>query len=108
MPQRRNEPRRPCKWWKWDVDHGGKDAEWHSNKAWLWQILTMFIPTMSAMTVPRGDTDGDGKLRLAEYQALNRTRLMRADSDGNGKISLEEWTARRAATKAKGDRKSVV
>ena len=57
----------------------------------------------AGVAAPRGDTDGDGKLSLAESQAHMRTRLMRADKNGDGKLSLEEWLARPATAKAKGD-----
>jgi Ca2+-binding EF-hand superfamily protein len=66
-------------------------------------MMAPLLTTVPTSAAPRGDTDGDGKLSLTEYQALNRTRLMRTDSDGDGKISLEEWEARRAAAKSKGD-----
>lgn len=60
-----------------------------------------FIGTASA--APRGDTDGDGKVALVEFQTLAKTRMLRADGNSDGKISLEEWKARAAAAKAKRD-----
>ena len=57
----------------------------------------------AAGAAPRGDTDGDGKLSLSEFQTVALKRLMRADKDGDGKISLQEWLARPAAAKAKYD-----
>lgn len=43
--------------------------------------------------IARGDTNKDGSLSLAEFQALQGQRLMRLDGDGDGRISLAEWLA---------------
>ncbi|CAM5774589.1 hypothetical protein LMIY3S_04598 [Labrys miyagiensis] len=45
---------------------------------------------------PRGVT-------LAQFQARREKTYMAADSDGDGKISLAEWTAFQAKRQAKGD-----
>jgi hypothetical protein len=59
--------------------------------------------SISAGAAPNGDTDGDGKLSLAEFQTVTQKRLMRADTDASGTISLQEWLARPAAAKATKD-----
>ncbi len=59
--------------------------------------------TGTASAAPRGDTDGDGRLALVEFQALVKARMMRVDSNADGKISLDEWKARPAAAKARRD-----
>jgi hypothetical protein len=59
--------------------------------------------TGTVSAAPRGDTNGDGKLALVEFQTLAKTRMLRADNNSDGKISLDEWKARPAAAKAKRD-----
>jgi Ca2+-binding EF-hand superfamily protein len=66
-------------------------------------VLAMLCSATMVAAAQRGDTDGDGKLTVTEFQAMMKKRLMRADTDHDGKISLEEWKARPAAAKAKGD-----
>lgn len=66
-------------------------------------LLAVLLATTPAIAAPRGDTNGDGKLDLAEFQALIQKRLMKADTNGDGRISLDEWVARAAGRKAKRD-----
>lgn len=66
-------------------------------------LAALFIVCRPALAAPHGDTNGDGKLDLAEFQANLQARLMKADTNGDGKISLDEWKARPAAKNAKGD-----
>ena len=66
-------------------------------------LASALLCAAAASAAPRGDTDGDGKLSLTEYQTQMHTRFMRADKNGDGKLSLDEWLARPAAAKAKGD-----
>ena len=66
-------------------------------------IAAMLIVAGPVMAAPRGDKNGDGKLDLAEFQAVFQTRLMKADTDRDGKISLDEWKARPASESAKRD-----
>ena len=42
-------------------------------------------------------------IMLAQFQARREKALMKADTDGDGKISLAEWTAFQAKRQAKGD-----
>lgn len=56
----------------------------------LGALLVVCSPALAA---PRGDTNGDGKLDLAEFQAKLTARLMKADTNGGSRISLEEWQA---------------
>ena len=44
----------------------------------------------------RMDTNGDGKVTLAEFKAARSTQLMRLDADGDGKVSKTEFQARGA------------
>lgn len=48
-----------------------------------------------------GDANGDGRLSLAEFQAVQGQRMMRLDSDGDGRISAAEWSAMPRGAKAK-------
>lgn len=41
----------------------------------------------------RADTDGDGKVSLAEFQANRQQQFTRYDTDGNGSISFAELDA---------------
>ena len=50
--------------------------------------------------IARYDTDKDGKLSLAEYEAGRQTMFTRIDADGNGALSFAELDA--AAAKADG------
>jgi len=61
----------------------------------------LLCPAAGAAT--RGDTNGDGRLSLTEFQTVTQKRLMHADKDADGKLSLQEWLARPAAAKAKND-----
>jgi Ca2+-binding EF-hand superfamily protein len=63
----------------------------------------LLVVCSPALAAPRGDTNGDGKLDLAEFQAKLTARLMKADTNGDGRISLEEWQARPAARNGKRD-----
>lgn len=58
-----------------------------------------------APTAPAATTAPAGKpgITLALFQARREKALMAADTDGDGKISLAEWTAFQAKRKAKGD-----
>jgi Ca2+-binding EF-hand superfamily protein len=64
----------------------------------------MLIIANPVMAAPRADKNGDGKLDLAEFQAIMQKRLMKADTDKDGKISLDEWMARPASKNAKRDK----
>ena len=66
-------------------------------------LASALLCAVAASAAPRGDTDGDGKLSLPEYQTQMRTRMMRADTNGDGELSLDEWLARPSAAKAKRD-----
>jgi Ca2+-binding EF-hand superfamily protein len=66
-------------------------------------LLAVLLASTPAVAARRGDTNGDGKLDLTEFQALIQKRLMKADTNGDGRISLDEWMARPAARKAQGD-----
>ena len=46
------------------------------------------------MTFEAFDTDGDGKVTLAEMDALKQARFTAADTDGDGMLSSEEMIAR--------------
>lgn len=48
----------------------------------------------------RIDTDGDGRISLAEYQAEGFARFERADTDNDGTVTDEERRAARAAHRA--------
>ena len=50
---------------------------------------------------PRPDTDGDGKVTLAEFKASRAAQMMRMDSDRDGKVSKAEFQAGMAARKAR-------
>jgi Ca2+-binding EF-hand superfamily protein len=64
--------------------------------------LLIASPAVAAM---KGDTDGDGKLSPAEFQAMTRKQILRADTNGDGKVSLDEWKARPASAKMKDPEK---
>lgn len=55
---------------------------------------------MAAARIKAGDTDGDGRLSLAEEKAVTEGRIdkvfARADTNGDGVISPDELTALRA------------
>lgn len=48
---------------------------------------------------PKADTNGDGKVTLAEFKASRLNRTMRADANKDGKISKAELEAVAAARK---------
>ena len=48
----------------------------------------------------RADTDGDGAISQAEFQAAALARFDRADADGNGTVTAEERKAAREAHRA--------
>jgi Ca2+-binding EF-hand superfamily protein len=73
-----------------------------SGRACAVFAATLFF-AVAADAAPRGDSDGDGKLTLAEFQTMTKERLMRADASADDRISFEEWKARPASAKAKGD-----
>lgn len=58
-----------------------------------------------APAAPATTTAPAGKpgITLARFQARREKALMAADTDGDGKISLAEWTAFQGKRKAKGD-----
>jgi len=66
-------------------------------------LVAILLMTAPAMAAPHGDTNGDGKLDLAEFQALIQKQIMKADTNGDGRISLDEWKARTAGRKTKRD-----
>ena len=41
-----------------------------------------------------------GSMTLAQFQARNAARMMAADTDGDGRISLAEWTAQMSGRRA--------
>lgn len=73
----------------------------------LLAMVPLSLPATLAMAAPKADTNGDGTISLAEYQAAARARLLKFDTDGNGKLSLEEWLKRPAAKNAKRDPTTV-
>ncbi len=48
----------------------------------------------AARMMQRIDTDGDGKVSLAEHSARGEARFKRLDSNGDGMLSKEEFLAR--------------
>jgi len=44
----------------------------------------------------RMDSNGDGKVSLAEFKTARSTQMMRLDADGDGKVSKTEFQARGA------------
>jgi EF hand len=66
-------------------------------------VASALLCSVAAGAAPRGDTNGDGRLSLTEFQSVTQTRFMRADKDSDGRISLQEWLGRPAAAKAKHD-----
>ncbi len=46
----------------------------------------------------------DAGMTLAQFQAAQAARMMTADTDGDGRISLAEWSAQIAARPDRGDR----
>ena len=49
---------------------------------------------LSGAALPqKADTDGDGRLSLAEFQASRVAALLARDSDGDGRVSAAEWAA---------------
>lgn len=46
----------------------------------------------------------DGAMTLAQFQARQAQRMMTADTDGDGRISLAEWTAQMDARRGGGGR----
>lgn len=51
---------------------------------------------------PAASTDKPG-MTLAKFEARRQKAFMAADTDGDGKVSLAEWTAFQAKRSAKGD-----
>ncbi|WP_298688426.1 signal transduction protein [uncultured Sphingomonas sp.] len=43
-----------------------------------------------------------GSMTLAQFQARNAARMMAADTDGDGRISLAEWTAQMSGRRGGG------
>jgi hypothetical protein len=66
-------------------------------------IVSSALLCSAAGAATHGDTNGDGRLSLTEFQTVTLKRLMRADKDADGKLSLQEWLARPTAAKAKND-----
>ncbi|MDX8477034.1 acid-shock protein [Mesorhizobium sp. VK24D] len=58
-----------------------------------------------APTQPAPNTSAPAKpgTTLEKFEARREKAFMRADTDGDGKVSLAEWTAFQAQRKAKGD-----
>ena len=56
-----------------------------------------------AHAAPKADSNGDGVVSLAEFQARARDNQGKFDADKDGRISLSEWLARPAAKKGKRD-----
>lgn len=73
----------------------------------LLALLSLSLAAPMATAAPKADTNGDGTISLAEYQAAARTRLLKLDTDGDGKLSLEEWLKRPALKNAKRDPTAV-
>lgn len=73
----------------------------------LLAMASLSLPASMAMAAPKADTNGDGAISLAEYQAAARARLLKFDTNGDGKLSLEEWLKRPAAKNAKRDPTAV-
>jgi Ca2+-binding EF-hand superfamily protein len=65
--------------------------------------IAFVLCATAAIAAPRGDTDGNGTVALAEFQAFTQKRLLRADSNSDSRISLDEWKARPTEAKAKRD-----
>jgi len=59
-------------------------------------------PVPAAPTATTAPASKPG-ITLAQFQARREKALMKADTDGDGKISLAEWTAFQAKRQAKGD-----
>ncbi len=53
----------------------------------------------------RLDTNGDGKVTLAEFKTGRTTQMMRMDADRDGKVSKAEFQAGMAARKARAEAK---
>jgi Ca2+-binding EF-hand superfamily protein len=69
-------------------------------QAYILARMTAKAERMAAARIKAGDTDGDGRLSLAEEEAMGEGRIdklfARADTNGDGVISADELTALRA------------
>lgn len=63
----------------------GKDGDKHGGKG-------RHHEKMVERMFERMDTDKDGSISKAEFDAAKKARFTRADANGDGKISLEEMT----------------
>lgn len=57
-------------------------------------------PAQTAPSTPAAAKPG---ITLEKFEARREKAFMKADTDGDGKVSLAEWTAFQTARKAKGD-----
>lgn len=63
-------------------------------------LLALSAGAAAAQAAPKADTNGDGKVSLAEFKAARVATTLRADTNKDGKVSkaeLEAVAARRAA-----------
>lgn len=58
-----------------------------------------------AASAQKADTDGDGRLSLAEFQASRSAAILARDSDGDGRLSAAEWAVRARNSTAKAQRR---
>ncbi len=69
-------------------------------------VLTLgaLMMVQAASAAPKWDANADGKMSRDEFVTMAYTRTVeRADTDKDGKVSLAEWNARPAAIKATAD-----
>lgn len=65
-------------------------------------LLALSAGAALAQDGPKADTNGDGKVTLAEFKAGRLNRTMRADANKDGKISKAELEAVAAKRKSGG------
>jgi len=61
------------------------------------------VAAPAAVAPPAGAGQADGSVTLAQFQAQQESRMMAADTDGDGRISLAEWTAAMNARRGGGN-----
>ncbi|TIP27962.1 MAG: acid-shock protein, partial [Mesorhizobium sp.] len=59
--------------------------------------------TAPAQPAPIASASARPGITLEKFEARREKAFMRADTDGDGKVSLAEWTAFQTQRKAKGD-----